>query len=86
MVRGKDTIELSPQTVVEIAPSPSPNSLTRVIQKVGEAFFSVDSIPGRSFKVETPRLVAGVLGTQFVLITTPQRNSVSVEEGRVAFV
>lgn len=83
LVRGKDTIELSPQTVIEIAPSPSPSSLTRVIQKVGKAFFSVDSIPGRSFKAETPRLVAGVLGTQFVVVTTPQGNGVSVDEGRV---
>ena len=83
LVRGKDTIELSPQTVVEFPPSPSPNRLTRVIQNVGRAFFSVDSIPGRSFKVETPLLVAGVLGTQFVVVATPQGNSVRVDEGRV---
>jgi hypothetical protein len=54
-----------------------------LLQRAGEIFFKVDKRDDTRFEVETPFLIVGVKGTEFLIAIADSRDSVTVIEGAV---
>src|SRR5215470_1637220 len=80
---GIDTINLSPNSEIELPTPPAGDPVTRVIHWMGSAFFHVGKRPGLQFEVDTPYIVAIVKGTKFTTTVSDAGASVKVSEGVV---
>ncbi len=83
LVRGKETIELGPNTLIEIQDRDG-ELFTTVRQAFGEVKVEADVRNVEHFAVETPHLAAVVKGTVFVVRSGRSGAQVAVERGRVA--
>ncbi|WP_374621406.1 FecR domain-containing protein [Devosia sp.] len=83
LVRGKETIELGPNTLIEIRDRDG-ELFTTVRQAFGEIKVEADVRNVEHFAVETPHLAAVVKGTIFVVRSGRSGAQVEVERGRVA--
>jgi len=83
LVRGKETIELGPNTLIEINDRDG-ELFTTVRQAFGEIKVEADVRNVEHFAVETPHLAAVVKGTIFVVRSGRSGAQVEVERGRVA--
>lgn len=81
--RGSETIELGPDTQVQIFQR-ARDKFTTVKQYFGEVTVEADVEKVRHFAVETPHLVAVVKGTIFTVRSDDKSASVEVKRGAVA--
>lgn len=81
--RGRETIDLGPQTQVRIFDKPG-RQFTTVRQDFGSVAIEADVRNVEHFSVETPHLAAVVKGTKFVVTSGKSKASVKVTRGRVA--
>jgi len=83
LVRGRSFVLLDPQSEVVLPASPAPDRPSTVFQASGSVIYHVDGARQEGFRVETPYLVAGVKGTEFLVSVQGGRASVTVREGTV---
>jgi ferric-dicitrate binding protein FerR (iron transport regulator) len=81
LTRNGDILMVDPDSQVELPPFVGSES--SVVQSSGSVIYEVDRRQGRSFRVVTPYLVAGVKGTVFMVTVTDSYASVTVEDGLV---
>src|SRR5687767_2887218 len=83
LVRGEETILISPNTTIAIPESSADGQMTSITQRSGSAVFDVEKRNVQHFKVETPYLAAVVKGTQFTVNVTRTGSNVKVTRGAV---
>lgn len=81
--RGRETIDLGPQTQIRIIDKPG-RKYTTVLQDFGSVSIEADVRNVEHFSVKTPHLAAVVKGTKFVVTSGKSKASVKVTRGRVA--
>jgi len=81
--RGRETIDLGPQTQIRIIDKPG-RQYTTVRQDFGSVAIEADVRNLEHFSVETPHLAAVVKGTKFAVTSGKSTASVKVTRGRVA--
>ena len=87
---GQASLEFPDQTRIDVNPD---STLERLVEKQGKRTFALTrgsivasvtkQAAGRSVAVSTPHAEVTVLGTQFLLVVTPDSSRVEVREGRV---
>jgi ferric-dicitrate binding protein FerR (iron transport regulator) len=83
LVRGEETMLISPNSIIGI-PAEQKNGLaTTIIQQAGSVLFEVEKRNVKHFEVETPYLAAVVKGTQFSVSVTKYGANVGVRRGQV---
>lgn len=82
LVRGQETILISPNSVVGIPAQKSQGSTT-IIQQSGSVLIEVEKRNHNHFEVETPYLAAVVKGTQFRVSVSEGESHVNVLRGQV---
>jgi FecR protein len=82
LVRGQETILISPNSVVGLPAQKSPGSTT-IIQQSGSILIEVEKRNNPHFEVETPYLAAVVKGTQFRVSVSQSESYVNVLRGQV---
>lgn len=84
LMRGAETIMVSPNSVMQIPAAKSGNGgLTTVLQRSGSLLFDVEKQNVRHFEVSTPYLAAVVKGTQFRVTVDEAGSRVEVLRGQV---
>ncbi|MBX9825711.1 MAG: FecR family protein [Xanthobacteraceae bacterium] len=84
LMRGTETIMVSPNSVMQIPAAKSGNSgMTTVLQRSGSLLFDVEKQNVRHFEVSTPYLAAVVKGTQFRVTVDEGGSRVEVLRGQV---
>jgi FecR-like protein len=82
--QGETTIGVGPDTQLELpAPAQHGNQIGRVVQPLGNAFYSVAPRGSNRLRVETPYLVAVIKGTQFNVAVEQDTSTISLFEGRL---
>ena len=84
LVRGAETIELGPNTQVQIFDREGRRPFTTVRQHFGVVVVEAEVRDVQHFAVQTPYLVAVVKGTRFVVRSGESNSEVVVERGAVA--
>jgi hypothetical protein len=84
LVRGGETIELGPNTQIQIFDKESRRPFTTVKQYFGTVAVEAEVREVQHFAVQTPYLVAVVKGTRFVVVSNETSSKVSVRRGAVA--
>ncbi|HEV7278534.1 MAG TPA: FecR family protein [Devosiaceae bacterium] len=82
--RGDETVELGPNTQVQIIDRAGYSKFTTVKQHYGRVAVEAEVRNVKHFSVETPYLAAVVKGTRFVVISGEDGARVQVERGAVA--
>jgi len=82
LVRGQETILISPNSVIGL-PAPKSQGSTRIIQQSGSILIEVEKRNHNHFEVETPYLAAVVKGTQFRVSVSESESYVNVLRGQV---
>ena len=82
LVRGREQILISPNSVISL-PAPKSSGTTTVIQQSGSIMLDVEKRNVQHFEVETPYLAAVVKGTQFRVTVGQGESFVSVLGGQV---
>ena len=84
LVRGEETILISPNSVVGVAAEKKDGLSTTILQQAGSILLEVEKRNVKHFEVETPYLAAVVKGTQFsVTVECRQAPRVDVQRGQV---
>jgi hypothetical protein len=83
-VRGGETIELGPNTQIQIHDRAGSKPFTTVTQYFGTVGVEADVRNVQHFAVDTPFLAAVVKGTKFVVTSGKTGTSVAVNRGHVA--
>src|SRR5882757_5887223 len=83
LVRGEETILVSPNSVVGIPAAKAGDLSTSIKQQAGSILLEVEKRNVKHFEVETPYLAAVVKGTQFRVSVTATGTSVEVIRGQV---
>lgn len=83
-VRGEETIDLGPNTQVQIFDRAGRAKYTTVKQYYGKVAVEAEARQVKHFAVQTPYLAAVVKGTRFVVVSGDKGAKVSVERGAVA--
>ena len=83
LVRGEETILISPNSLVGLPSEQQKNGKTKILQKSGSILLDVQKKNVKHFEVETPYLAAVVKGTQFRVSVNDQGADVDVVEGKV---
>jgi len=84
LMRGAETIMVSPNSVMQIPAGTSGNSgMTTILQRSGSVLFDVEKKNVRHFEVSTPYLAAVVKGTQFRVTVDEGGSRVDVLRGQV---
>jgi hypothetical protein len=83
-VRGEETIELGPNTQIQIFDQPRSRPYTTVRQYFGEVSIEAEVKDVQHFAVQTIHLVAAVKGTRFTVFSDDDRSEVRVRRGAVA--
>jgi FecR-like protein len=82
-VQGAKIVLLDPDSQVMLPTLASAAGPQSVFQSSGSVVYQVDGVRETGFRVETPYLVAGVKGTEFLVSVENGRASVTVREGQV---
>ncbi len=82
--RGEDRVHLMGQSYLELPAVAEDDTMTRLVQWLGQALFEVAHRPDPHFEVDTPYLTAIVKGTAFSVEVTRAGSAVAVTEGIVA--
>jgi FecR-like protein len=84
LMRGAETIMVSPNSVMQIpASKPGNGGVTTILQRSGMLLFDVEKQNVRHFEVSTPYLAAVVKGTQFRVTVDQGGSHVDVLRGQV---
>lgn len=81
--RGDESIVVSPNTSLSLAPESNRGMMTTILQRMGTILLSVDKKDRQHFEVETPYLAAVVKGTKFTVTVDGKGSAVHVVEGAV---
>ena len=80
--QGDTTIGIGPGTELDFPATGTPDGpVDRIVQPLGNAFYSVGPRGNRRLRVETPYLVAVIKGTQFSVAVEPDGGTISLHEG-----
>ncbi len=80
--QGDTTIGIGPGTELDFPASGAPDGpVDRIVQPLGNAFYTVGPRGNRRLRVETPYLVAVIKGTQFNVAVEPDSGTISLYEG-----
>jgi len=83
LVRGEETILISPNSVVGLPAEKKDGLSTTIIQQAGSILLEVEKRNVKHFEVETPYLAAVVKGTQFSVKVGAGNTKVGVIRGQV---
>ncbi|BAC51390.1 bll6125 [Bradyrhizobium diazoefficiens USDA 110] len=83
LVRGEETILISPNSVVGLPAEKKEGLSTTIIQQSGSILLEVEKRNVKHFEVETPYLAAVVKGTQFSVTVNAGSTRVGVLRGQV---
>ncbi len=83
LVRGEETILISPNSIIGIPMEPKDGLSTTIIQQAGSILLEVEKRNVKHFEVETPYFAAVVKGTQFRVSLDKSDASVDVLRGLV---
>lgn len=83
LVRGEETILISPNSVVGLPAEKKEGLSTTIIQRAGSILLEVEKRNVKHFEVETPYLAAVVKGTQFSVTVGAGSTKVGVLRGQV---
>ncbi|MCK1475554.1 FecR domain-containing protein [Bradyrhizobium sp. 197] len=83
LVRGEETILISPNSVVGLPTEKKEGLSTTIIQQAGSILLEVEKRNVKHFEVETPYLAAVVKGTQFSVTVNAGSTKVGVLRGQV---
>jgi hypothetical protein len=83
LVRGEETILISPNSVVGLPTEKKEGLSTTIIQQAGSILLEVEKRNVKHFEVETPYLAAVVKGTQFSVTVGAGSTKVGVVHGQV---
>ena len=83
LVRGGETILISPNSVVGLPAEKKEGLSTTIIQQAGSILLEVEKRNVKHFEVETPYLAAVVKGTQFSVTVGAGSTKVGVTRGQV---
>jgi hypothetical protein len=83
LVRGEETILISPNSVVGLPAETKEGLSTTIIQQAGSILLEVEKRNVKHFEVETPYLAAVVKGTQFSVTVGAGSTKVGVVRGQV---
>ena len=83
LVRGEETILISPNSVVGLPTESKEGLSTTIIQQAGSILLEVEKRNVKHFEVETPYLAAVVKGTQFSVTVNAGSTKVGVLRGQV---
>src|SRR5947209_2828169 len=83
LVRGEETILVSPNSVIGLPTEQKDGLSTTILQRAGSILLEVEKRNVQHFEVETPYLAAVVKGTQFRVSVNGTSSSVEVLRGQV---
>ena len=83
LVRGEETILVSPNSVIGLPTAKKDGLSTTIVQQAGSILLDVEKRNVKHFEVETPYLAAVVKGTQFRISVNATSTSVDVIRGQV---
>jgi hypothetical protein len=83
LVRGEETILVSPNSVIGLPAETKEGLSTTIVQQAGSILLEVEKRNVKHFEVETPYLAAVVKGTQFRVSVNAASTSVDVLRGQV---
>ena len=83
LVRGEETILISPNSVIGLPTEKQDGLSTTIVQQAGSILLEVEKRNVKHFEVETPYLAAVVKGTQFSVTISAASTSVDVRRGQV---
>ena len=83
LMRGEETILVSPNSVIGLPTEKKDGLATTILQQAGSILLEVEKRNVQHFEVETPYLAAVVKGTQFRVSVNADSTSVSVLRGQV---
>jgi hypothetical protein len=83
LVRGEETILVSPNSVIGLPTEKKDGLSTTILQQAGSVLLEVEKRDVKHFEVETPYLAAVVKGTQFRVSVNATSTSVDVLRGQV---
>src|SRR6476620_4452498 len=83
LVRGEESILISPNSVVGLPAEKKEGLSTTIIQQAGSILLEVEKRNVKHFEVETPYLAAVVKGTQFRVSVNQRGSKVEVLRGQV---
>ncbi len=83
LVRGPESMLISPNTIVGIPTAAKEGLSTTILQQAGSILLDVEKRNVQHFEVETPYLAAVVKGTQFRVTVNPLGSNVEVLRGQV---
>jgi len=83
LVRGEETILISPNSVIGLPVEKKEGLSTTIVQQAGSILLEVEKRNVKHFEVETPYLAAVVKGTQFSVTVKAASTSVDVRRGQV---
>jgi hypothetical protein len=83
LMRGEETIMISPNSVIGLPTEKKDGLSTTIIQQAGSILLDVEKRNVKHFEVETPYLAAVVKGTQFRVSVNAGKTSVDVLRGQV---
>ena len=83
LVRGEETIMVSPNSVIGLPAEKKEGLSTTIVQRAGSILLEVEKRNVKHFEVETPYLAAVVKGTQFRVSVNAASTSVDVIKGQV---
>lgn len=83
LVRGEETIMVSPNSVIGLPAEKKEGLSTTIVQQAGSILLEVEKRNVKHFEVETPYLAAVVKGTQFRVSVKAASTSVDVIRGQV---
>ena len=83
LVRGQETMLISPNSVIGIPAEQKGDMSTTILQQAGTVLLEVEKRNVEHFQVETPYLAAVVKGTQFSVSVTKDGANVKVVNGQV---
>src|ERR1700704_995515 len=83
LVRGEETILVSPNSVVGLPAENREGLATTIVQQAGSILLEVEKRNVKHFEVETPYLAAVVKGTQFSVTVSAAGTTINVIRGQV---
>jgi len=83
LVRGEETILISPNSVIGLPTEKKDGLSTTIVQQAGSILLEVEKRNVKHFEVETPYLAAVVKGTQFSVTVGATGTRVDVRRGQV---
>ena len=83
LVRGAETILVSPNSVIGLPTEKKDGLSTTIVQQAGSILLEVEKRNVKHFEVETPYLAAVVKGTQFRVSVNAASTSIEVIRGQV---